>query len=308
MVRRVSLITAMALAVVGCIFALTAVRSYAAQDLAFEKMYYDCDYDLDYEDNCVIIKVKDGCTETVSTVTADDYDTAYAEVSYSGDYIYVYPIGTGVASFTVRGTEGSVIEELEVYVSGAALKGILSRTCSADYLFYGHSKLVIYGLVGSKVSVKIGKDKYKSVKIPVKDNRTYAKTYVKAKRMYNKGTKIYLTFTKDNQKYTKTYKVKANSSLERVKAKGKTVKVTVLDVHKGDKVKLTIGKKTYTKKVKKNYTNKMHTYKFTTRKKVKSNAKFKVVIKNKYKKTLCTYSHRLYKSLWEPMDMWDGDE
>ena len=67
---------------------------------------------------------------------------------------------------------------------------------------------------------------------------------------------------------------------------GKTVEAECWNLYKGDVVKLTFKGKTYTKKIKKNFKNKKKTLKFKLKKKPAFDAKMKVVITTKAKKTL----------------------
>lgn len=67
------------------------------------------------------------------------------------------------------------------------------------------------------------------------------------------------------------------------KVNGKTIKVTIKEIHKGDYIKLKVGKKTYTKRIKKD--QKKLKYSVKT-KKLKKGTKVKITVYNKFKQTL----------------------
>lgn len=304
--KRLSVLAVAAIAAICVFMAFSSCRTYAAQDLELEK--YDIDFDVDFiSGGSVGIMRKEGCTETIKSAVADVQDVVCPFISSSKTWLFVYPIGKGETNIKVTGSEGTELT-VTAKVSDAALQESLKFCSSSEDLDYGHSSIKVCSLPGAKVSVKIGNDKYKAFTLPKKNNDSVSKTMkVKKGKMYNLKTKITVTFTKGSAKVTMKYKVVTASAVDLIAAKKKTVKVLCFDVHKGDKVKLTIGGKTYTKKIKKNYTNKYYTVKFKTRKNVKKNAKFKVVIRNKYKKTLHTAKDKLFRGKWEPMDIY-GDE
>lgn len=68
-----------------------------------------------------------------------------------------------------------------------------------------------------------------------------------------------------------------------ITSSSKNVKIKVWNVHKGDRIKIKIGKKTYTKKISKNYSKKTFKVKI---KKAKAGSKMTVWIVNKYNQSL----------------------
>ena len=181
---------------------------------------------------------------------------------------------------TITGTDGTTAT-ITVTVDAAYMRGILAGEVGIGNAWYGTKKLVITGEPVTTGKVVIGGKTYK---FTIKAGTT--KAVVKLAKVYplNKAYKV--TFNKYNVAYVKSGKLKSNTRMESTWVTGKKVYVKCFNLHKGDKVKVTFKKKTYTKKIKKNYDGKDKTVVIKLKKAPKFDSKLKVKIVNKSKKKL----------------------
>lgn len=131
---------------------------------------------------------------------------------------------------------------------------------------------------GRTYSGKAGSSGSYSIKVP---------KYVKI------GTSVTIRTTQYGFTETHARKVvnnKPSISLSSVKKGSKKVSVTVKKVHKGDYIKVKVGKKTYTKKVTKDYKEKTYQIKTKVQKK---GQKVTVKVYNKYKQKLTSKSRKV---------------
>ena len=300
-ITALSLILLAAAAAISMTLFMSADPVYANPDLAFDKTYIDMEVEMPEEGGDFMLHTSEGCTEKIKSAVSDDEDVVLASVSMLKRHVIFYPMGTGTTTVSVTGQEGTEIA-ITVYVSDAAFQTALDHWSRADDMTYGHPKFTVYSLPGVKVQVKVGKDKYKAFKIPRTGEVSVAKKLNANKRMYNVGTKITVKYSKDGAEVEKQFKVRTDAEVTYAKAKGKVLTLTCWDVHKGDKVKVTISGRSYTRKVGKNYGYKDCKLTFRTRKTIKKTASFKAVIKNKYKKTLSAQKIYIYNGKWDRED------
>ena len=302
---KLSIITAilLILALGIAAIALTTTSSYALADLSLDRMSVDFDVDLSKHSHYVEVHRAEGVTEKIDSVVSSDPLVTVPAVGVTKGMFILTATGTGDTLVQVTGTDGTIII-LPVHVGDSGFQKSLSSWSDIDTLKYGHTTFQVESFPGTRVSVKVGKDKYKTFTMPAAkgDDIVSSKKVKVDKRTYNVGTKVTVTFTNGSAKATRTAKVKSETNMTDAAASGKTFKASCWDLHKGDTVRLTVANKTYTKKIKKNHTSKYYNVKITTRKTIKQNAKFKVVIKNKYKKTLDTCKAKLYKGKWSASD------
>ena len=203
-------------------------------------------------------------------------------VSYeiNGKNLTLYPLKAGTDVVTITGTDGTTAT-ITVTVDAAYMRGILAGEVGIGNAWYGTKKLVITGEPVTTGKVVIGGKTYK---FTIKAGTT--KAVVKLAKVYplNKAYKV--TFNKYNVAYVKSGKLKSNTRMESTWVTGKKVYVKCFNLHKGDKVKVTFKKKTYTKKIKKNYDGKDKTVVIKLKKAPKFDSKLKVKIVNKSKKKL----------------------
>lgn len=173
---------------------------------------------------------------------------------------YVDPKSVGTATIYARDCFGGVAE-MSVTVSVSYMNAVIrdSANTKVDYCLYGKGRITGRTLPGAVVSTKISGRTYKavvggsgyfSIKIPV------AKV----------GTVYRLTFSYRKGSFSRNLKVLPCGSFKwpYIYSSKTSVKVTAYNVHAGDKLVLKIGKKKYTKKIKKNASRK--TIKFKIKK------------------------------------------
>lgn len=173
---------------------------------------------------------------------------------------YIDPENVGTATIYARDCFGGVAE-MSVTVSVSYMNAVIrdSANTKVDYCLYGKGRITGRTLPGAVVSTKISGKTYKavvggsgyfSIKIPV------AKI----------GTVYRLTFSYRKGSYSRNLKVLPCGSFKwpYIYSSKTSVKVTAYNVHAGDKLVLKIGKKKYTKKIKKNASKK--TIKFKIKK------------------------------------------
>ena len=257
-------------------------------DFVFDKDYAD-DYESDVEgdgyDYDKIVYATKGSLYKVKSldtkiVRIDDYkDFGTAEI---------HPVGLGTGSIQCVDKYGQkrivTIEVTDKYV-----KGYIKAKTKIGAVKYGakkakgkipsRSKITVY-VAGKKCKCTQKSNTY-SVKIPVKKI----------------GTKIKYKVVYDGLTYTVNKKiVKCNTKISTptVYRYTQKLKVTLRNVHKGDKAKVKIGRKIYTTKIKKD--RKKYTYKV----KLSGGAgtKIKITVTNKYKQTLKTKATKIYYASW----------
>ena len=295
------LILLAAAAAISMTLLMSAEPAYAEGDLAFDSDYIDVDAELPYGKGRIELTPKEGVSEKIIKVVPEDESIVVAMKEDVGMPFMLYPMSVGTTTVNVTGWDGTEVA-LTVYVSSSAFKRVLDYWSNADDLMYGHSAFRVYSLPGVKVSVKVGKDKYNAFKIPQAEEIYVDKDLKANKRVYNLGTKITVTYSKSGVKVVKYFTVKTHTDVTYASAKGKKLKLGCWDVHKGDKVKVKVGGRTYVKKVGKNYSYKDFYCVIKTRKSIKQNATFKVVVKNKYKKTLKSRTITLSGGSWDIND------
>ena len=175
--------------------------------------------------------------------------------------------------------KGSVFDE-----DGAFYDSYVEE-CDGDYV-YDHPSY----LAGTSIAVKIGNAIYRSAM----SKSGYFCISTPGLAKCKVGTKVSITFTHGNLAKTITRTVRSNSpkiAIKNVYGSSKKAKVTVKRIHKGDVVKLKIGKKTYRKKVTKNKSK----LSWTTRiKMAKPGTKIKVTVLNRFKQKLSSKSDVVY--------------
>ena len=202
------------------------------------------------------------------------------EAEIQGKFLNLKPLAAGTVNVTVTGKDKSTAV-IAVTVDAKYMKGILAKEIKVGHAWYGTKKIVVTAEPVTTGKVVIGGTTYKfAVKAGAKT------ATVKLKKVYplNKAYKVY--FTKYNVTVTKAGKLKSATRLDSAFVTGKKVELKCYNLHKGDKVKVTFKKKTYTKKIGKNYDGKQKTIVIKLKKAPKYNSKLKVKIINKDKKKL----------------------
>ena len=211
------------------------------------------------------------------------------------DHISIDPRGMGECTVTVPGEDGTSAT-VHVKVTEEYMKKWLKRSVSEIVCIYGIKKLSFWTDRGVYGTIKIGKDSF-SFKANKSDDRQ--QIVKKLKKLYKYNEKITITAKIDSNKgsggKTVTVKVKgwvfSPTYLDYASASGKTLKLKIWDLPKGDKVIITYKGKKYTRNIKKNKSMKWVKLTFKLKKKLKKDASFKIVVKNKFKQTV--YSDKI---------------
>ena len=248
-------------------------------DYNYHDSYYYYDSLLYYE-----VHVNDG---NISKCTSSN--NSVASVSKVDGTYRIYPKGVGTATITVTNPYGEVekfncrvtlnyfIEKESIYPEGDELQ--TSKYYSYKDLKYGSGKLtgttynnanVTATINGKTYSGKADSSGYYCLSVPkyIKINTGIT---IKASQY---GTTKSVNRKVINNKPTGTLNYKVNE---------KNIKVTIKNIHKGDYIKLKVGKKTYTKKIHKDKKKLKYTVKT---KKLKKGTKVKITVYNKFKQKL----------------------
>ena len=180
-------------------------------------------------------------------------------------------------TFDAIGTSG-VHRTLQVTVDKSYMNAKLNDESKLGYICYGLSKVKAKSWKGATVKLKIGSKTYSK-----KTDATSGKVTIPLSKVYKMDTKMTATFTKDGYSASQKYVFGNGTFMVKATAKKKTIKVKCFNLHKGDIVKLKYKKKTYSKKITKNYHQKNKVVTFKVSKKVKPKNTFTVKIFNKYK-------------------------
>ena len=173
---------------------------------------------------------------------------------------YIDPINVGTATIYAHdcfGYTASVTVTVSVDYMNAVIRG--SDNTKVNYCLSGKGSITGTTLPGAVVSTVIGGRKYKTVV----GNSGYFYLRIPVAKV---GTVYRLTFSYRKGSFSRNVKVLPYGSFSwsYIYSSTKTVKVTAHNVHAGDKLVLKIGKKKYTKKIKKNASKK--TIKFKIKK------------------------------------------
>ncbi len=242
----------------------------------------------------------------------DDYiDDEYGEYDEDYDYEYINIRGTAVGESTL-----TVFDDDDLNVSASLPITVVDSWADDDDddwdddddddydnerdqfrlelysefkdLYYGKTYLSGESMEGAKVTLKYGGKTYK------KTVGSTCKFKFKNLPIRKIGTRFTLTFKYNNVTTKLTGKIKNNNPYvfnywfykNQTKFKGYAT-----DVHKGDKIKVTIGNKSYTKK----FTKSGKKIKYTLKVGKKSyGKKVKIKLINKYGQTLTSYSDVVY--------------
>ena len=166
------------------------------------------------------------------------------------------------------------------------LKENLKYNTSAS-LAYGSKKMYVRSKPGAKVTVKIGGRTY-SAKIGKKGYK-----YIKVKTLYKYKAKMKVTVKYKKTRATFTNKVYSYSSayMQTIWSCKYTIPVKAYHVTKGDTIMITVGGKTYKKKVGRSADS--IEYVFTTRYQNRNYSTIRIRIKNKFGQKLYDYTNNI---------------
>lgn len=159
-----------------------------------------------------------------------------------------------------------------------------------DVMEYGCKKITGTTKAGTKVSVVINKKKY-SCTAKSSGSFSIAIPLVKA------GKSFYVKFVCGKESLTRKLKVVKNSDIytsDWVLKNSKRVPIVIKNAHKGDIVKVTIGKKVYKKKITRN--KKTYKLKIKIKKPGRYKIRMKTVLYNKYGQILAKEKEYVYLS------------
>lgn len=237
---------------------------------------------------------KNGGANIVSAVPADP---EILKAEFEGEDLDLIPLKKGKTTVTVTDEDG-LKGVLNVTVKAEFFTSQLEGSVYLDGCWYGRKKIVVSSVKGTKVTLKVGDDKYDTLTFTEDGDQE-----VKLKKVYPLNTKIRATVKKGKYKVVIKRAVFSDSEADVVKVKGKTVKLTCSCMHKGDVIKFTYKGKTWKLKMKKDYDGDAdyRWYTIKTNKKIPKNAKIKVKIVNKYNEKLFEGSMKLkngQRSFW----------
>ena len=227
-----------------------------------------------------------GVSSSNSSV-ADAYVYTYDSSSDYGpsyNYIIITAYKPGSTELTVSDNLGRTVV-VTVKVEKSWVKKNLKYNTYGSYC-YGEKYMYVYSNPGAKVTIKFDGKKY-SKKI---NSSGYAKIKVGANHKYKSKYKVTASYL--GYKAAVTGKTYTNSSLSRLYLPGKynvkTIQVTASNVHKGDVIYVKCGGKTYSAKIKRNYsttTVSVHLGKYPYQ-----YTKFNVILRNKYGQKLTSWT------------------
>lgn len=202
----------------------------------------------------------------------------------------VIPVGCGTTTIVCKDPLGQS-KEITVTVTASYMKQWIYDVTTVGTARYGNAQVTGKTLPGASVKMSIAgktytakldkKGKFK-VTLPVRKIGSKVKYTIK----YKGGTLV--VNRKMAKPTTNAY------SIQDITKKSKKIWVRVLNVHKGDIIKVKIGNKTYKYKVKKNAKNLKHTFKI---KKSKAGKKITLTVYNKYNQRLDGNSSIVYYAL-----------
>lgn len=300
MLKRFISISAAAAAMIVLIMMFGAAESFAEDtpgDLAFDKDTINMDVEMPADESDYFLKKKDGTFEFIKGVTSSVKGIVYIDSAFVyEDGFDIQPMGVGTTVLTVTGDQGSTVN-VTVTVGTTALYNTIKNLSETLPICYGQKTIQIRSIAGANYTLKIGKDKYTGT-MPNRE-LTFVEKKVKLKKFYNPNTKITLKVTKNGTPAaTYTDKFGKDTDVLSLKASGKRLKVRVYNLHKGDTVKIKIGKKTYKKKIKKSYHHKNYTVTIKAKKKIKKNEKITFDVRTKSNKKLDKKTCKLKKGRW----------
>ena len=257
---------------------ITINQSYSS----FKGGYVDCWGWGGYKWSFVIKPVE---RRSIERVTTSNKKVVSLSKEDDGAYYFIDPVGVGTATITCEdeygNTDTCTIKVTNKYMAGYIAEYTYFNTMRSGDKIKGHT------LSGATVSAKISGKKY-STKANGSGNFSMKIPVVKV------GTKVNITVKCNNG--TKTYSKKiakpgTSISVPTVYRTTKTIKVTAKKVHKGDTITIKVGKKSYTKKIKKDASKITYKQKI---KRTKEGSKIKITVKNKFKQNVYTKSKKVY--------------
>ncbi len=200
------------------------------------------------------------------------------------------PKKVGTATVKVFDDFGNSVQ-IKVNVTKEYMQSLIEYECEYDDLVYGKTSYKGVGMPYSSIKLKIDGKTYTA---KADSNGKYTVKNIKICKI---GTKFSVTYTSNGTSYTEKDSVEYNDPYlkyylyyrNQTKFRG-----YVTDVHKGDVLKVTIGKNTYTKTFTKYYS--AYDYSFKVKKNGNYGSKIKVRIVNKFGQTLNNKSSVIYYS------------
>ena len=276
-----------------------ATLSFSENSIVFDHFFYNntenygfvfsfpCDLGWEYyhlisPNDDQVIKVTSKNTGVVKLVS-------HNESGYPGPYWEVIPVHVGRTVLVLQDPLGQKAE-IPVTVTAQYMKeyiyyySVMDTAEYGDTYLYGRTfpytavKLTFAGKSYSAKTNKFGDFKFK---VPVKKIGTKIKYTIKYK-----GASLVL-----NERIEKPT---MSLSVQKITKKSRKIKVTARYVHKGDVIKVKIGKKTYKYKLKSNKKKVTHKFKI---KRSKAGKKITVTVVNKYKQKLTSRSSIVYYAM-----------
>ena len=250
------------------------------------KYYTESDPEWNYTElgedcKCEIIPMGEG-TATL-TLKNEAGETATKEVTVKKDYFAAF------LNSRILGESKAGIIHFKTDMSNEEYE-VISNTSG-----YGKRLIQIYSRYGTKVSLKFKGKTYKKT-----TGTTGIVDFIKPNKLYKLKTKGTFTIKLGPASVTKSFKIVSDSTIDPtyIAPKAKKGAIKIDKVHKGDYLRIKIGKKTVKKASwKKGKTN--VTVKFKNKKKMKKNTKVKAYLYNKYKQRLATMTYKVGTEVYE---------
>lgn len=210
-----------------CLFIpFLASTSYAAEEVKLEAD--SIQFDKNSKDYNEWIFSTDDSVAIKDAVSADE---KVATVKYGHGWIVVYPVNEGATTILVTGVNDTTATVQVTVDKSYFIQALKSRIHLENY-WYGTKKISVGAPSGSKGNVKIGKTTYKFTV----GKSGWAK--IKLKKVYKLNTKIKVTATHNGYTSTAYFRFFSGVSYDFVKASKHIVKMTTVNLHKGDTVKV----------------------------------------------------------------------
>lgn len=283
-----------ALAVITVFAAMMPCASFAEDALSLEKN------SLSFK-KCVLSK-KVACTDSgtvLKSAGTSDKSVAAARILCDGEnryYAAVYPHKKGKAVITVKDEKGSTAK-IKVTVTGTWMKRALKMSSAS--ISYQSKKGFVYTLPGTKVTLKIGGDKYTKKASSKSGTGALETVCVKfnLKKHYRYKTKYSVKVSCGGELYTFKNSVFSTAYVYldgTIYTCRNTVPVTAYNVLKGDSVCIKVKGKTYKKKMESSAKSRYMV--FTTKGNLGYIPELKMYIKDRHGKVLVS---RTVKIQWK---------
>lgn len=219
--------------------------------VVLDRVYYDDEEGL-IDEVCIDV-TSDSCDIASINVPNESKKYISVRIDDTGRSLWVKGKAVGSCTFSVVGDEGQPNPQPKPVTVTVKKEYFNTKLKCQSYVYdisYGTTTLKFYSWPNTSVKTVIGSDTY-SVTVGAGGTGK-----IKLKKVYKLGAIAKTTYTNGAYSATRKHTFYSDTELLKAVAKKKTIKVKCYDLHKGDVVKLKYKKKTYSKKITKNYNDK----------------------------------------------------